>query len=294
MTLIVHCSPHPLNTYSIQSRQQTNYTTAMDGQHPSSNAHSQPSNGHSQHSNGPSQPNTHHQPTSERPPPLPVTWAAEAVRHETAVLPVEVAQCLRKNQYVRTPSMVYLWSIIIHLLTPPQLHLATVSAEARPELSLMNYTFVPTSPFARTPTTPIIAMAIAPGSRKHLNLGANPSVSLLVHDWAAPRSPVVSFDGTRGLSMADYLAYFTTVLSAPSRISAALQGMARLVVPGSEEDAFYRRNHVQNMQLATVTPVSIPDEAVIVVVEIEGVRVSDSLGLVTEYVIVPESARAAG
>ena len=43
----------------------------------------------------------------------------------------------------------------------------------------MNYTYLPSSPYS---TAPVIIMTTNPASRKTINIRANPSVSLLVHD----------------------------------------------------------------------------------------------------------------
>lgn len=48
-----------------------------------------------------------------------------------------------------------------------------------PHVSLMNYTYLPESPYS---TYPVIVMTSNPSSRKTTSIRANPNVSLLVHD----------------------------------------------------------------------------------------------------------------
>lgn len=51
-----------------------------------------------------------------------------------------------------------------------------------PNVSLMNYTYLPSSPYS---DSPVIIMTTNPASRKTTNIVANPNVSLLVHDCKA-------------------------------------------------------------------------------------------------------------
>lgn len=75
----------------------------------------------------------------------------------TSELPPEVVQCLENARF---------------------LHLATC-VDNMPHVSLMNYTYLPSSPYSNSP---IIVMTTNPASKKMNNLVANPNVSLLVHD----------------------------------------------------------------------------------------------------------------
>ena len=78
----------------------------------------------------------------------------------TTELPQEVVQCLENARF---------------------LHLAT-SCDNIPHVSLMNYTYLPSSPYSRLP---VIIMTTNPASKKTNNLTTNPHVSLLVHDCTA-------------------------------------------------------------------------------------------------------------
>lgn len=53
-----------------------------------------------------------------------------------------------------------------------------------PNVSLMNYTYLPSSPHS---AGPVIVMTTNPASKKMNNLVANPNVSLLVHDCKPTR-----------------------------------------------------------------------------------------------------------
>jgi len=82
----------------------------------------------------------------------------------TTELPHEVVQCLENARF---------------------LHLATC-LDNIPHVSLMNYTYLPSSPYSQFPT---IVMTTNPASKKMNNLVANPNVSLLVHDCESPDLP---------------------------------------------------------------------------------------------------------
>ncbi|CCF33813.1 pyridoxamine phosphate oxidase, partial [Colletotrichum higginsianum] len=83
--------------------------------------------------------------------------AGDTNKQVTATLPQEVVQCLENARF---------------------LHLATCTDNI-PNVSLMNYTYLPSSDFS---STPVIVMTTNPASRKTQNLLSNPNVSLLVHD----------------------------------------------------------------------------------------------------------------
>jgi len=114
----------------------------------------------------------------------------------------------------------------------------------------MNYTYLPSTPFTTSPT---IVMTTNPASKKTLNLLANPQVSLLVHDWVSHRPPTRAHDPTREgspppqatrSSLASLLLNMNT--QAMSRISATINGDARIVDLGSEEEKWCKEMHLQN------------------------------------------------
>src|ERR1700730_10422602 len=116
-------------------------------------------------------------------PPLNYEASAGQTHHQVSnTLPPDVVQCLKNARFV-----------LLFLCLPTdsvtnkatQLHLATCT-NLQPHASLMNYTYLPTTPFSPHPT---IIMTTNPSSRKTHNLISNPNVSLLVHDWVSPRPP---------------------------------------------------------------------------------------------------------
>ncbi|KAG4443908.1 hypothetical protein IFR05_000548 [Cadophora sp. M221] len=147
-------------------------------------------------------------------------------------LPSEVVQCLQNARF---------------------LHLATCT-NLFPHVSLMNYTYLPSSPYSTSPT---IVMTTNPSSKKTLNLVSNPNVSLLVHDWVSHRPPTTSnrrgSGGSRTgspppeasrSSLASLLLNLNT--SAMSSISATINGTAKIVERGTDEETYYKEMHLDN------------------------------------------------
>jgi len=205
--------------------------------------------------------------------------------------------------------------------TPQQLHLATC-IDNIPHVSLMNYTYLPSSPHS---ALPVIVMTTNPSSKKMTNLAASPNASLLVHDWVSHRPPTTTTrrlsggDGSPGpehrpSSLASLLLNLNT--SAVSSISATINGAARLAERGSDEEAFYRERHLENNTFGAEGPVfgtdaSLRRESVVggaageeagagagrfgggeeevrvIVVGIRDVRTSDWKGAVKDWVLVP-------
>ncbi|KAL2268868.1 hypothetical protein VTJ83DRAFT_3714 [Remersonia thermophila] len=153
----------------------------------------------------------------------------------TTSLPPEVVQCLENARF---------------------LHLATCSDNI-PHVSLMNYTYLPSSLYSRSP---VIIMTTNPASKKINNLVVNPHVSLLVHDWVSHRptptsqarrlssssSGVPSRSPVREPPSSLAALLFNLNTSAVSSISATINGSARLVERGSDEERYYRDVHLEN------------------------------------------------
>lgn len=179
----------------------------------------------------------------------PLNWEASATATNIQIspsLPSEVVACLKNARFVSSPSAV---SSTMQLLTGTQLHLATCS-DLVPHVSLMNYTYLPLTPFDQCPT---IIMTTNPSSKKTINLLRNPRVSLLVHDWVSHRPPTRAPDPTREgspppqatrSSLASLLLNINT--SALSSISATIDGEARFLEPGSEEEKWCKERHLEN------------------------------------------------
>lgn len=114
----------------------------------------------------------------------------------------------------------------------------------------MNYTYLPSTPYC---PTPVIIMTTPSSSRKTHNLESNSLVSLLVHDWISHRPPTLSQPGRspspsrpapRSGSLAELLLGMNT--ASLSRISTTINGIAELVPSGSEEENWYKAQHLAN------------------------------------------------
>ncbi|KAL2198463.1 hypothetical protein P885DRAFT_67643 [Corynascus similis CBS 632.67] len=222
----------------------------------------------------------------------------------TTSLPPEVVQCLENARF---------------------LHLATCSDNI-PHVSLMNYTYLPSSPYSRAP---VIIMTTNPASKKMNNLASNPNVSLLVHDWVSHRPTptsqarrLSSESSSRSparephSSLAALL--FNLNTSAVSSISATINGSARLVERGSDEERYYREVHLENNTFdsaavetggglfgnrvdaaqggveeegnrnggaSSAGRFAVGDDVRVIVVGIRDVRIADWKGTVTDWVI---------
>ncbi|KAL1959570.1 hypothetical protein VTO42DRAFT_1605 [Malbranchea cinnamomea] len=206
-------------------------------------------------------------------------------------LPPEVVTCLKNSRF---------------------LHLATCDNQT-PHISLMSYTYLPSTPFSPHPT---IIMTTNPASKKTLNLLANPRVSLLVHDWVSHRPPTRTRDPTRDgspppaatqSSLASLLLNLNT--SALSSISTTIMGEARFLEPGSEEEAWCKERHLENNTFASseegiqgrfgrgregegghvvdTTP-TVEDDVRVVTVPIKRGRIADNKGGVRDWILVEE------
>ncbi|KAJ4298785.1 hypothetical protein N0V88_003818 [Collariella sp. IMI 366227] len=153
--------------------------------------------------------------------------AGDTNMRKTTTLPTEVVQCLDNARF---------------------LHLATCLDNV-PHVSLMNFSYLESSPYSRSP---VIIMTTNPASKKMNNLVSNPNVSLLGSPTAQPHPRRLSADGAASRSpnrephssLAALL--FNLNTSAMSSISATINGSARLVEGGSEEEAYYRKVHLEN------------------------------------------------
>ncbi|KAJ9248336.1 pyridoxamine phosphate oxidase [Paecilomyces variotii] len=227
----------------------------------------------------------------------PLTYEASATTthpHIATSLPSEVVSCLKNARF---------------------LHLATCD-DLTPHISLMSYTYLPSTPFSSEPT---IIMTTNPSSRKTLHLLSNPRVSLLVHDWVSHRpptrgpNPAGARDGspppaaTRS-SLASLLLSINT--SALSSISTTITGTARFLEPGSEEERWAKERHLENNTFASgeetalfgqqqgepqMDPATVMDESVrVVVVPIKEGRIADWKGGVRDWKVVAEGEEQHG
>lgn len=96
-------------------------------------------------------------------------------------------------------------------------------------------------------------MTTPSSSRKTDNLESNARVSLLVHDWISHRPPTLgqqgrspspSALGPRSGSLAELLLGMNT--ASLSRISTTINGIAEIISSGSEEERWYKAQHLAN------------------------------------------------
>lgn len=195
------------------------------------------------------------------------------------------------------------------LLTIHQLHLATSSTDAMPHISLMNYTYLPSSPYSASAQ---IIMTTPPGTQKTANLLQNPRVSLLVHDWVSTRPPTLTSGRASSPPPAASRSSLATLLlgmntAALSRISATINGTAHFVAHGSEEEKWLKARHLENNTFGSelddgeddvfgTSPAESSgdggrgrwvegDEVRVISVCVEDVRISDYKGRVTDWKI---------
>lgn len=159
-------------------------------------------------------------------------------------------------------------------------------------------------------------MTTNPSSKKTINLINNPRVSILVHDWVSHRPPTRALDPTREgspppqatrSSLASLLLNINT--SALSSISATINGEARVVDQGSEEEIWCKEKHLENNDFTDQAreeqglfglggrPVAEGDggtscfiqgeEVRVVVVEVKQGRIADWKGGVKDWSLVP-------
>lgn len=166
----------------------------------------------------------------------------------------------------------------------------------------MNYTFLEASipRLPSLPTGPVIIMTTNPSSRKTLNLISNPNVSLLVHDWVSHRPPNTSQQQQRSVSpprapqtsgLASLLMGMNT--SALGSISATVNGLARVLESGSEEEKWCQTRHMANNTFEDEEGAQNPapqqggevEDVRVVVVRIRDGRIADRKGGVRDWVL---------
>ncbi|RCI08592.1 hypothetical protein L249_4691 [Ophiocordyceps polyrhachis-furcata BCC 54312] len=197
-------------------------------------------------------------------------------RQTTHTLPPEVVQCLENARF---------------------LHLATC-VDNIPHVSLMNYTYLPSSPYS---TRPVIVLTTNPASRKTTSIVSNPNVSLLVHDWVSHRPPTSGRRPSGGSPVPEPRSNLAALLlnlntSAISSISATISGAARIAPEGSDQEKFFLEKHLANNTFddgdATSRPQShfvAGEEVRVIIVDIKDVRISDWKGTVRDWTLIPES-----
>lgn len=178
----------------------------------------------------------------------------------------------------------------------------------------MSYTYLSSTPFD---AYPVIIMTTNPSSKKTLNLSANPRVSLLVHDWVSHRPPTRAPNGRDGSppptatrsSLASLLLNLNT--SALSSISTTITGSARFLEVGSEEEKWYKTQHLENNTFVAAPGEEIPfgqqrrgsgvaetpmidDDSRVVIVQVREGRIADWKGGVRDWQLVREAPQVNG
>ncbi|KAI1460175.1 hypothetical protein F4805DRAFT_418499 [Annulohypoxylon moriforme] len=218
--------------------------------------------------------------------------AGDTHKQLVSSLPPEVVQCLENARF---------------------LHLATC-IDNQPHVSLMNYTYIPSSQYS---SAPVIVMTTNPSSKKTNNLVVNPNVSLLVHDWVSHRPPTQGRRMSGGSPGPEHRSSLASLLlnlntSAISSISATINGTAELVARGSDEESFYRSQHLENNTFDSEGGVGVfnggsteqvpedggrecfvaGEEVRVILVHIKDIRTSDWKGGVKDWVLVAENSAA--
>lgn len=155
----------------------------------------------------------------------------------------------------------------------------------------MNYTYLPTTPHpipasSAAPGSAVIILTVQPSTKKTHNLLENPRVSLLVHDWASHRASYSSDHPSDHPPQSALAALLSNLNSASlSSISATLFGHAHVLVPGTDEEQYYRKVHTENCVSAGESLCYLEGEnSRIVVVTVSWTRVADHKGLVSDWV----------
>lgn len=167
----------------------------------------------------------------------------------------------------------------------------------------MNYTFLQSTPFTKEP---VIIMTTTPTSRSAYNLASNPNVSLLLHDWvSAKRTSInVGQERTRDISPPPPASFSLSQLmlrlnrAAFAQISVTIDGTAQFLQPGDEAESWYRDQHVRNHRMNDDAESGEAgdggkgryveaQEVRVVLIPIQGIRVSDSRGGIKDYVVGP-------
>lgn len=175
---------------------------------------------------------------------------------------------------------------VVHLLESGKyVHLGTADTELVPEVSLMNYYYLPSKelyspecnetgpevdPISKEHT--YVILASGKHSLKYRNIAVNPNVSLLFHDWTIAKnfnkSSEASQDQSNLLKMLRDLNQ-----SELSRVSATLSGKAKILTNTAELE-YYKTKLLQENPDAKVYIEG--DENSIILVKITSAKVCDS------------------
>lgn len=156
-------------------------------------------------------------------------------------------------------------------------HLGTASKEAIPEVSLMNYYYLPSNELYRKEdgTNPYIILATGKSSLKYQNISQNPNVSLLFHDWTTAKTLYNTDPSSNLLNLLQSLNH--TELS---QVSATLKGSAKIVDDSSELTYYKELLKKENPDAKCYID---GDENAIILVTVTNTKVCDSENHISSY-----------
>ncbi|ANZ75953.1 BA75_02594T0 [Komagataella pastoris] len=174
-------------------------------------------------------------------------------------------------------------------MTPPQvlqllksakyIHLGT-SADDIPHVSLMNYTYVSPEEVLKEgfplsdSSHSVIILTTDKDTVKYNNMRANPSVSILVHDWVTKTNSIEAG--------ANHLLSFLKNLNQNELVStsATLAGKAH-ILSDEKQIEYYKKKHLENNPEGKVFIDG--DNVAIVLVQVLSSKVADTENNVSEY-----------
>lgn len=176
--------------------------------------------------------------------------------------------------------------------TSKYVHVATASKDGIPSVSLMNYIYVPSSKtyISHDQSDDYIIFATLDDTEKYANILANPTVSLLFHDWVTaknlslrkhslsqtPTPDPAQPSTTTGAPQSSKLLNLLQELNQAElfQMSATIRGHGTIIDPKSEESKHYKDLLLRANPDAHVFIQS--EKTVIVKVKIESAKVTDN------------------
>ncbi|CCF55744.1 hypothetical protein KAFR_0A03090 [Kazachstania africana CBS 2517] len=160
-------------------------------------------------------------------------------------------------------------------------HVATCSSSCVPSVSLMNYIYISSSDsFDPTDNNDYVIFATSRHSEKYENMLANPTISLLFHDWLAANSltPKKATAPSPSSPSSSNNARFVNLLQdltegELNQISASIRGVAEIINPLGQESKYYKRLLLRANPDADVF--ILGSDTVLIKVKMRSAKVSD-------------------
>lgn len=157
-------------------------------------------------------------------------------------------------------------------------HLATCYDNI-PHVSLMNYTYYSKN------NEHFIIISTPTKTKKYENILNNPNVSLLVHDWISAKTTETEDTSRRRNSLFELLTNINK--SEISSVSVMLNGKAEILDKGADIERFnfFKSLHCNNSLIDLVQAKNYieDDDNVLIVVNIESCKVTDTENNIIEY-----------